>query len=776
MMPESGTPATVAAFVPAYAPLNPRLLDLYDRIADRRALIHECESAHRLRNGRPARDMRYFGDSRLREGWRAVAESCAQDVDCCCGPSPYRFTVLTQKATELAGKVRELEGSLLSAREKADAEALTSIRAVHERELLALGLTVRQDQWRDADWQVQALQQTKDSHQTNLIYYNTLYQNGLINDEIQNLTLATNAMQTRTSSNITATIGEAMTIVPDFFVGAMSTFTQVPIGQKLAALFGTIARVMQTVADIQSATAAIDMTQAGWTRRADDWFHQTQALPIEIEQVELQILGAQRRRDQAMRELNNQQRMIENSTEVEDFLRDKFTATDLYLFLQKETLALHRQVYEIARCAALEAQRAFNFELGHTTQRFIPQECADGPEDTLVAGQRLEVALRRMDQAYHDKNIREYELTKHFSLRLHFPLEFLKLKTTGSCEIELPEWMFDLDYPGQYMRRIRSVSLTIPCVTGMFTGVHCRATLLSSRTRIDPRLQMPAAYCCCEHKSQDGYEMCPHDPRAVHSYGAREAIATSSGQNDSGLFELNFHDERYLPFEFQGAVSRWRIELPRETNWFPRETLADLLLHLNYTSREGGEPLRRAACVAAERHLPGAGWCLFDIPREFPDAWQLLRNSSTAAHSRPRLTLRLERRLFPFIPGGAELSIRQMALLFHAREDECAEPRSVECPCPQELRPACKTVEFTHGLHLDCRERERHEHESEAARVACVAVEEWPELYCGTFDTHVGLIGPRGDGRHEVTFHFPPDSAQLEYVYLLCRYERAGCA
>ena len=138
MMPESGTPATVAAFVPAYAPLNPRLLDLYDRIADRRALIHECESAYRLRNGRPARDMPYFGDSRLREGWRAVAESCAQDVDCCCGPSPYRFTVLTQKATELAGKVRELEGSLLTVRERAEAEVLASIRAVHEQELLAL--------------------------------------------------------------------------------------------------------------------------------------------------------------------------------------------------------------------------------------------------------------------------------------------------------------------------------------------------------------------------------------------------------------------------------------------------------------------------------------------------------------------------------------------------------------------------------------------------------------------------------------------------------------
>ena len=27
------------------------------------------------------------------------------------------------------------------------------------------------------------------------------------------------------------------------------------------------------------------------------------------------------------------------------------------------------------------------------------------------------------------------------------------------------------------------------------------------------------------------------------------------------MFELNFHDERHVPFEGAGAISRWRIEL-----------------------------------------------------------------------------------------------------------------------------------------------------------------------------------------------------------------------
>ena len=213
-----------------------------------------------------------------------------------------------------------------------------------------------------------------------------------------------------------------------------------------------------------------------------------QTLPIEIHQIELQILGAQRRRDQALQELNNQQRQIENATEVLDFLRDKFTATDLYLFLQKETSALYRKMYEMAHRAADEAQRAFNFERGHTTRRFIPEEIWDDLHEGLMAGERLDFALRHMEKAYLDENVREYELTKHFSLRYHFPMEFLRIKETGCCEIELPEWMFDLDYPGQYMRRIKNVTLTIPCVTGPYNGVHCRATLLSSVTRIDPRI------------------------------------------------------------------------------------------------------------------------------------------------------------------------------------------------------------------------------------------------------------------------------------------------
>ena len=129
--------------------------------------------------------------------------------------SPYRFAFQIQKAHEIVGRVRELGAALLAAYEKGDAEALASIRAGQERDMLTLGISIRQDQWRDADWQVQALQQTKDLNQTNLLYYTTLYQNGLINNEIQNLNLASSAMQTRTGANIAGASGEVFHVVPD---------------------------------------------------------------------------------------------------------------------------------------------------------------------------------------------------------------------------------------------------------------------------------------------------------------------------------------------------------------------------------------------------------------------------------------------------------------------------------------------------------------------------------------------------------------------------------
>ena len=96
-------------------------------------------------------------------------------------------------------------------------------------------------------------------------------------------------------------------------------------------------------------------------------------------------------------------------------------------------------------------------------------------KEGLLAGESLQLDIKRMEMAYHDLNRREYELTKHVSLLQLDPKALLQLRTAGTCTFTLPEELFDLDAPGHYFRRLKSVALSVPCVTGPYTGVNCPA-------------------------------------------------------------------------------------------------------------------------------------------------------------------------------------------------------------------------------------------------------------------------------------------------------------
>jgi hypothetical protein len=798
------SPQTVAGFKPLFPPLNPRLLELYVHTQERLGLIRHCLNALRRRDGRRNANLPYWGEPPCCGCETPELCQCGCrwpcDDSCCHAPCPYRFMFLIQKAQELASQVREFGAALLAAFEKGDAEYLASLRAGHELELLNLGLSIKKDQWRDADWARQALVKTKEVAQTNRRYYATLIQNGLISGELEYVDLNGVSLSTHAAADVIDGVAEAMALIPDLFVGFPCEETWLPLGTKLSGMFQTIARITHSVAEMASQTAGVDLTEAGWERRLEEWIHQVEVLDIEIQGLERQILGSERRRNVALQELNNHQRQIEISREVQDFLRDKFTSHELYLYLQKETAALHYRMYELALDAARQAERAFNFERGFTNRTFIPCETWDTLHEGLLAGERLQLALRTMEKAYLDANVREYELNKHISLRLHFPLQFLRLKTTGTCEIQIPEWLFDLDYPGQYMRRIKNVTLTIPSVAGPYTGVHCRLTLLSSQVRVDPALSCPPAKCCGKCECENEYETCHCDPRIVRQYGAREAIATSSGQNDSGLFELSFRDERYLPFEFLGAVSRWRIELPRDNNFFDMDTLTDVVFSLNYTSREGGDVLREAANEAAQCHVRNS-WSLFDVRSEFPDAWSLFRSGTRRDRECDRLlTLSLSRRLFPFLPCDRGLTVVRFAVLFEtceSRERACCQGEYTCCGSPRADAKPCRCGCQPHTRHCDaylCTDCEAnccceciagchvielvphtHHHpqgeecECEEIEVRCVASDAWPGLYYGVAECTVGPL--QGEHRREVTLEFPPTVGEVRRLYVMCYYE-----
>ncbi len=84
-----------------------------------------------------------------------------------------------------------------------------------------------------------------------------------------------------------------------------------------------------------------------------------------------------------------------------------------------------------------------------------------------MSGEKLQLDLSPLEGAYLESNKREFELAKHISLVLIKSLALLLLREKGSCHFDLLKEI--LDYQEHYFRRIKSVSLSIPCISGLYT-------------------------------------------------------------------------------------------------------------------------------------------------------------------------------------------------------------------------------------------------------------------------------------------------------------------
>jgi len=166
------------------------------------------------------------------------------------------------------------------------------------------------------------------------------------------------------------------------------------------------------------------------------------------------------------------------------------------------------------------------------------------------------------------------------------PKAFQDLKN-GKCQFELSEKLFDDDFPGHYCRQIKTISISIPAVIGPYQNIKATLTQLCDRTLIKPDCKA-VKYLLDPKKNPQPATSIASALRS--SWRRNQKIALSRGVNDTGLFELNFRDERYLPFEGTGAVSTWELSLPRETNkQIDCASLSDVIINLSYTALDGGD-------------------------------------------------------------------------------------------------------------------------------------------------------------------------------------------
>lgn len=404
------------------------------------------------------------------------------------------------------------------------------------------------------------------------------------------------------------------------------------------------------IANAFASSAERASKMAGYYRRAEDYVLQANLATSELMQYGRQIISSLIREQINKKEYENHLKQIENAEAVDAFLKEKFTNEELYVWMQGEISKIYYECYKFAFDIAKRTEQTMKYELMRKEfddLNFIKFGYWDGGRKGLLSGEALYLDLKRLEMAYHEHNLREYEMTKHISLHRLDPMALLKLKATGSCEITIPEWVYDLDSPGQFMRRIKTVSVSIPCIIGPYTGVHCKLSLLRSSIR-------------ASSLKGDGYPRTgDEDSRFRDFAGTIQSIVTSNAQNDSGLFETNLRDERYLPFEGAGAISRWRLEIPNEIPQFDLETISDVILHIRYTCREAGHLKPDAVTHVKEDVLQVQDNLLqlFSINYDFSTAWHQF--TSAASDAVRKLEIPIDKNHFPYWtnPLGMEDSL-----------------------------------------------------------------------------------------------------------------------
>ena len=198
------------------------------------------------------------------------------------------------------------------------------------------------------------------------------------------------------------------------------------------------------------------------------------------------------------------------------------------------------------------------------------------------------------------------------------PMEFLNFRRSGMLAFATPMALFDADFPGHYLRMIRSVRASLVALVPADRGI--RATLSSNGiSRVVTGLN---------GTFQD--IVVRHDPTV---------IALTSPVNASGVFDLDTQSDMLLPFESSGVDTTWEFQLPPAANPFDFSTIVDVMLTIDYTTLYD-DTYRSQLTAQLNANRDRGADCVFSLVRDFPDQWYDLNNAPDPGTRSVTITLR----------------------------------------------------------------------------------------------------------------------------------------
>lgn len=487
-----------------------------------------------------------------------------------------RFPQALESARSLTGQLMQFGSTLQGLIERQDAEAMSELLQNQAGELMLSSLRMQEQALAELDAEKKTLEQSRAGAQSRFDSYRTLYDENISAAEQQTMAMNISSSVLGASAEALHLAAAAADMAPNVFGMAVGGSRWGSIPKAIGIGLGLTASAVRITSDNISQSEA-------WRRRRQEWEIQKNSAESEVKQIDAQLeaLAVRRTATEMQRDyLELQQAQTQAQLE---FLQRKFSNKALYSWLRGRLAAIYYRFYDLTATRCMMAEEAYKWLTGETT-RYIKPGAWQSNNAGLMAGESLLLNLAEMEQAWLKWDHRALEVTRTVSLAEVYSADKVDLaakiadllKGSGSGSTPAATGLsmttdkqlhaaFNLkslnilkDYPDNLgsTRRIKQISVTLPALVGPY-----------------------------------------QDVRAVLSYGGGtklpdgcKAIAVSHGMNDSGQFQLDFNDGRWLPFEgikvdddnslflsFPGATGDKQKALLL--------SLSDIIVHIRYTIR-----------------------------------------------------------------------------------------------------------------------------------------------------------------------------------------------
>ncbi|KFF81761.1 neuraminidase-like domain-containing protein [Pseudomonas syringae] len=491
----------------------------------------------------------------------------------------WRFDPMLESARGLVFQLIQFGNAVQGVLERQDAESLNALLQNQGTELMASSIRVQEGMLRDLEAEKAVLSKAKDSAQKRFDSYSRMHDENINARERLSMEMQVASQSVAAGAKVAHMTAAALGLAPNIFGLANG-------GMKYEGVGNAVGIGITMASDVLMITSLRIAQEEMYRRRREEWEIQRNNAEGDIHQIEAQLAALDVRIESAELQKTHLEMQQGHAQAQLDFLQTKFSNSALYSWLRGRLATIYFQFYDLAVSRCLMTEKAWHWESGKS-DTYIRGGGWQGTWAGLTCGEGLMLNLAQLETARMKWSKRALEVTRTVSLADFYrstltefdqfelsaavsallngdtppegSAERVRLDESGAltASITLADMNIVDDYPSGLgdQRRIKQVSVSLPALLGPYQDVQAVLNYTGGVNELPPG---------CDN------------------------MAISRGVNDSGQFQPDFNDPRWLPFE--GADIRegsMIISFPQaETKQKALlESLNDIILHISYTIR-----------------------------------------------------------------------------------------------------------------------------------------------------------------------------------------------